>query len=248
MNNHHEIVTNHFGKLADVYDMHVSTKRINYLKTVDDIICEKLKSKNGLAILDIGCATGTRVLKMNDFLHFKKISSCDVSEEMVIKAIQNGLRDTKIASFTDLPYDNESFDCVFCLFNVLGYTGKGQELSCVFKEVYRILNKGGLFFFDIMNYWHLGEGLVYKNSVSSIIVKSFISAVIGRSYKSKTFFLDIKDGKLQGYVRGFTKKEIDVLANRLNFKIDSFKIIGYDSGNIKHKITEGNFMYILEKR
>lgn len=247
MNNHHEIVTNHFEKLADVYDICISTKRISYLKTVDNIIIEKLKNRIELNILDIGCATGTRILKLNDVLHFKKISSCDVSEKMVKKAIENGLKDTKICSFLDLPYDNESFDCVFCLFNVLGYTNNNQELSRVFKEIYRVLKQEGLFIFDIMNYWHLGEGLAFKNSIKSIIINSFKSVITGKSYKSKTFYLNMNDDKLPGYVRGFTKKEIDVLANMLNFEIDTFKIIGYDSGGIKDKIIEGNFMYILKK-
>ena len=241
------IVKEHFDKLSPLYDSFSNKKRVKYLTAIDNIIVERFKNIKDMSILDIGCATGLRILHLNNLLNFKQISSCDISEEMVKRAKENGLTNTLLASFLDLPYSDGSFNCVFGLFNVLGYSGNNNELHMAFKEVYRVLKNGGYFIFDVMNYWHLGEGILFRNTIKSIVRESIKSIFTMKTLKSKTFHLEIEDDQLLGYVRGFTKNEIDSMATKVKFKTDLFEILGYDSGQTKQKITQGNFLYILRK-
>ncbi len=99
-----------------------------------------IKSKK---LLDVGCGTGDHIKR-----YLSKGVKCwgiDISKSMIEMAKQNCPNvDFKIGSMTKLPYKNSSFDVVTASLSV-DYI---KDLIPVFKEISRVLKKGGLFYYS----------------------------------------------------------------------------------------------------
>ena len=94
--------------------------------------------------LDLGCGLGRHSILFgkNGF----EVSCFDISEEAIKKtskwAIEEGLDfDYSIGDMLNLPYKNESFDCVLC-FNVISHTDT-EGMKVIANEIKRILKKDG---------------------------------------------------------------------------------------------------------
>lgn len=94
--------------------------------------------------LDLGCGLGRHSILFgkNGF----EVSCFDISEEAIKKtskwAIEEGLNfDYSIGDMLNLPYKNESFDCVLC-FNVISHTDT-EGMKVIANEIKRILKKDG---------------------------------------------------------------------------------------------------------
>lgn len=94
--------------------------------------------------LDLGCGLGRHSILFgkNGF----EVSCFDISEEAIKKtskwAIEEGLNfDYSIGDMLNLPYKNESFDCVLC-FNVISHTDT-EGMKVIANEIKRILKKNG---------------------------------------------------------------------------------------------------------
>lgn len=94
--------------------------------------------------LDLGCGLGRHSILFgkNGF----EVSCFDISEEAIKKtskwAIEEGLNfDYSIGDMLNLPYKNDSFDCVLC-FNVISHTDT-EGMKVIANEIKRILKKDG---------------------------------------------------------------------------------------------------------
>ncbi len=100
----------------------------------------KIKGKR---LLDIGCGAGVHIkhyLKLG-----AKCSGIDLSDTMIELAKKNCPNvDFKVCSMTKLPYGNSSFDIVTASLSI-DYV---EKLVSVFKEINRVLKKGGLFYYS----------------------------------------------------------------------------------------------------
>jgi len=136
-------VEKHTKEVYDKFGKEYQRKRIfNELvevpcmvKTVGNIKDKKL--------LDIGCGAGVHIKK-----YLKKGARCwgiDISESMIEMARKNCPNvDFKVGSMTKLPYKNSSFDIVTASLS-MDYI---KNLEPVFKEVARVLKKGGKFYYS----------------------------------------------------------------------------------------------------
>ena len=101
---------------------------------------ENIKDKK---LLDIGCGAGVHIKK-----YLSKGAKCwgmDISQSMVDMAKQNCPDvDFKVGSMTKLPYKNSSFDIVTASLSI-DYI---KDLTPVFKEILRVLKKGGIFYYS----------------------------------------------------------------------------------------------------
>jgi len=100
------------------------------------------KKENGLIkkyatgrVLDIGCGTGYH---MGHGENIKNIIGVDISDYMLKIARKRGFN-VKKARAEDLPFQDNSFDTIFCFFAVLNMCNSSQAV----KEMARVLKPGG---------------------------------------------------------------------------------------------------------
>ena len=104
--------------------------------------------KPGHHILDIGCGTGTLVVKLKRQYPTAQVFGIDPDPKALrrarIKAVRAAVSVQLDPGFADeLPYKNESFDRVFSSF--MFHHLEGQERENMLREVLRVLRGGGSF-------------------------------------------------------------------------------------------------------
>ena len=90
----------------------------------------------GKDILEIGCGTGMILKEIDPIARSAK--GIDISPGMLEQAKARGL-DVQVASATELPFEDESFDMVYS-FKVLAHV---EEIEKAMSEVARVLRPGG---------------------------------------------------------------------------------------------------------
>ena len=101
-------------------------------------------SQSKKSFLDLGCGLGRHSIFFgkNNF----DVSCMDISENAVERtkkwAEEEGLTfDYKVSDMLNLPYEDESFDCILCR-NVISHTDT-KGMKQVIKEIKRVLKKDG---------------------------------------------------------------------------------------------------------
>lgn len=96
--------------------------------------------------LDLGCGTGILTLKIADKV--KKIIGLDISKDMITKAQTINKKSNAIFKVADiskkLDFPDSSFDFVISSLTLCHI----DNLEPVYKEIYRVLKKDGIFVFD----------------------------------------------------------------------------------------------------
>ena len=100
-------------------------------------------------IVDVGSSVG---VWFNDYknLGFKKVIGIDISEERAKKAKELGYDEIHVCNAYDMPFEDESQDCLISN-DVLVHVLQDSDKLKIFKEIYRVLTKKGLFIFNIAN-------------------------------------------------------------------------------------------------
>lgn len=140
-------------KYSDSYDSLYYDK--NYPKEVDYLL--KVFSRYGLKgkkILDLGCGTGTHAIILAKRGY--NVVGIDRSSEMIKHAREKAKKDNvKNVKFISADIRNikldYKFDAVISMFAVMGYMNESEDLVKVFRTAKKLLNKKGLFLFDIWN-------------------------------------------------------------------------------------------------
>lgn len=138
---------NLYDRLMDDFDYE------KWYQYIEDIFKKYRRPKN---ILEMACGTGNlsyHLVKAGyDFTGF------DLSEEMLsiaynkligyenIKLLQQDMRDFNI---------NQKFDAIIAICDSINYITDSNDLLKTFKNVYKHLDEGGLFIFDINSYYKL---------------------------------------------------------------------------------------------
>lgn len=243
------IVHDHFDALADQYDTY-SSVRNKYLLAINRFIVRRIKQEgliNG-KILDIGCGTGTRAKAIFSAMPKIEVYGSDISTKMLAIASTKGLSGLIRCDMSFLPFQNESFDAITCLFNVIGYLGIHAQRVKAFQEFNRVLRSNGLLFVDFMNRWHLGEGLNFRRSILvtwMIYIRSLFPDF--QNQGNQYFNLTLNGKNITGFVHGFSHREIQGLLSEGKFNIVDDLVIGYDSGELKRHRWQGQYFFIARK-
>jgi len=118
---------------------------------------QKVLSEKG-TILDLCCGTGRHsiILRRRGW----NVIGLDLSKNLLAIAKRN-MKKERVefplvrADMRHLPFGNQVFDAVICMFTSFGYLPSEGEDMKSFKEVRRTLRKGGRFLLDVANRDHV---------------------------------------------------------------------------------------------
>ncbi|WP_138429086.1 class I SAM-dependent methyltransferase [Fodinibius saliphilus] len=175
-------------------------------KPLFDLTLEVLNPNENDRILEIGFGTGKFLEKMFSIEENIDISGIDYSEEMVKLAKQNNpdllssdKLDLRKAESDSLPFDDSSFDKVFCNMVIYFWDHPKEHLA----EIYRILKPGGAFYTGMREYESMltfpfvehGFNLFRVEQWENILVKNGFSLLESRRQQDAP--LEIDDMKIQ---------------------------------------------------
>ena len=244
------IVRGHFDSLANMYD-EKSSARACYLSTIDMLITEELRMQGPkkVRVLDVGCGTGTRAQNIFSSIPWACVYGIDVSPKMLKIARTKNFERVVQSDVRRIPFPDNYFDSVTCLFNVMGYLATPKERMRALNEIKRVLKPGGLFFVDFMNRWHLGENVNFKRSLLAAVGLHIKSLLFGLGNVGNIFFkLPLNGGQLKGFVHGFSLREIHRLLKKCEFSELRLSVVGYDTGQIKRSKWQGQYFVIARNQ
>jgi ubiquinone/menaquinone biosynthesis C-methylase UbiE len=117
-----------------------------FYQAIHQRLLEYVRLPERAKVLDIGCGTGRLLNRLGRQYPDMKGIGLDASPQMLQQArrsIQIRPRLIFIQGQSDrLPFAQEEFDAVFCTISFLHYPNP----ECVFKEIYRVLKRQGVFY------------------------------------------------------------------------------------------------------
>lgn len=247
--NKEKIVEERFDCISKEYDLSL-LRRKNFLLKEEELISDYINktSKTKIKILDAGCGTGTRAIKIKKKLKLNsELYGFDVSKNMVLIAKTKNYKQVIKGNMNKLHFKANYFDYVFCLFCVITYGCSFADRRKALENFHRNLKKDGVLFIDFLNRWHTGEGQLFKKSKLKIYTELLISIIHPKLSYGDILFRTKNDGEIvEGYFHSLTDTEFNKLIKGL-FVIEKKYVIGYDTGKLKTKETEGNLLCICRK-
>jgi ubiquinone/menaquinone biosynthesis C-methylase UbiE len=241
------IVRLHFDNIAVDYDKLIVKRRERYNDGVDEILTPWILSRTTverpLDVLDLGCGTGSRWEKLRQRLSGSRAIGCDITLGMCSQARNRGAhRDVCVASMSNLPFKDNSFDVVLCLFFVLSYaTSKRQRYEAIL-EIARVLRPNGLLCLDVINRWHRGSGGEYRRNRWQLAFDAIVSWLDPRlAPGDKLYSRQIGQTQLPGYFHAFSRRELVELLSQAGFEATVFPV-AYDDGHPVEHFHQGQIL------
>lgn len=148
--------------------------------------------KKDAKILDAGCGTGGTIYLL-ERAGFGNVVGIDSSRTAIKYCRERGLKNIRLGSINNLPYDPKSFDAVICL-DVLYH--KGVESNLALSQFKRVLKKEGILYlqepaFNLLKSRHDlaidTDHRFTKKEISSMVLKQKFK-IIKLSYFNFSFF------------------------------------------------------------
>ena len=137
-----------YDSTAMGYDERHSNARTKYMRDIEDTIIKKYGSGRAL---DIGCGTGQHLKYAN--------VGVDISAEMLREAKKKGHDLLVQAKAEELPFADNSFDSILCIFTVLNLCDYNKAVN----EIHRVIKKNGIAIVSAASVWdHSKENLAKR--------------------------------------------------------------------------------------
>ena len=156
-------------------------------------VYKRNRLKSPKSLLDIACGSGELLKKFKSLIH-GKLHGIDISPQMAELANLKLLGSSRIqvSPMTKIPFPDGSFDFITNTHDSLNYLITEEDLHSHFREVHRVMQKGGMYIVDITS-----EENIYKYFHN----------------KTKKF----KKGKLRLTWSNFYHHKTNIIESRLEF-------------------------------
>jgi ubiquinone/menaquinone biosynthesis C-methylase UbiE len=148
-------------------------KWLSHIKTEEqtgkELAClVRLLKKNG-EILDLACGYGRFSIELASLGY--KVHGLDITPVFVEKAQEEARKrnldiDFRIGDMTDIPYGEQFFDSVICMWNAFSELSAEEEQRKALLEMYRVLKDGGMAIIEMRN--HRSAGLIEENTIDGL--------------------------------------------------------------------------------
>lgn len=258
INSHYKKVIKYFRQKAAKYDL---VDKQLYWRLSDTLLAKIVRvklvksfsKKKELKVLDAGAGTGRWSLILYDFLkrnHKLRFDLVDITKEMLVEADRkikkkglSAVMKTRLGNIENLfSYRNNYYDLAISFYNVLSFS---EKPSCVLKEIFKKLKRGGLYASIVANKYHAYFFAILNNRVGGLtdakkgkirytdempFIHCFTPNEISRLYRQS----------------GFKKVEVIGLPNFVYPNIEDTKIEGQSKKNKNLLEDKKNFRRILE--
>lgn len=144
-----EFIAQQLRKPSGEFAKKIGKQMNQFNEVLYDFVIDLMQLKDGEKVLEIGFGNGKFFDKLYSRADYLKVKGIDFSEEMVEEAklnnqkrISNGSLELFLGNSNNLPFDNNSFDKVFC--NMVIYFW--QRPSKHLQEIWRVLKPSGKFY------------------------------------------------------------------------------------------------------
>jgi ubiquinone/menaquinone biosynthesis C-methylase UbiE len=207
--------------LADTYKSNEPHYNKENVLRVEKNLKDLQKRTNGKILLDVGCGMGFIIDIAKKY--FSNIQGIDITQAMLDKIDtrhEKGKIEVRIAEIEKMPFAHNSFD-VCTAYAVIHHL---HALKPAFKDIYRVLRPGGVFYTDTdPNYyfWEAFKGLKDSEKYSDFVRRE-IDAIQHKDDEMEKEFNVPKDVLLNAEVLkhvegGFKAEIIKSLLNEVGF-------------------------------
>ena len=135
-----------YDTVASMYD-NIYAKKNYALEAhqIKNLMHERDLSKS---LLDVGCGTGNHARFFVSWIHYTGI---DISPKMIETAVKKEISGTKFIHASLNETDNEQYDVVVSLFNVINHVHNISDILEFFRNAYRVSSPRSSFIFDVWN-------------------------------------------------------------------------------------------------
>ncbi len=168
-----------FDEIAFLYNELMEGVPYNEWVKYLHLILKKLECKPK-TILDLCCGTGTVSRLLANYGY--KVAGVDISSEMIrIAKKQSDAEKINVDFYTQSAVNfeiNKTFDLIVSFFDSLNYILEIEDLQSCFHHVYKHLNSGGYFIFDVNTRLALETGLFnqHNQGSSSPVIYKWVSS------------------------------------------------------------------------
>jgi ubiquinone/menaquinone biosynthesis C-methylase UbiE len=134
----------YYQRLYDIEENHWWAKGIR--EAMVSLLRQPIADKQGLRVLDAGCGTG---YLLNFLQQHYPLDGEPVGIDLSPHALQfcelRGSKELKLASVTEIPFENESFDLIICIDTIQHLSPAGADRLAI-AEFTRLLKPNGLLY------------------------------------------------------------------------------------------------------
>lgn len=231
-----------YDTIAPFYDEY-SSKKTNYLDSIDQLVCNKIKKTD--RVLDIGAGNGRRLQKIIKDIGIIDPIAIEPSTGMA-NLCEKNLNIKVFRSFAeDIDKINiGKFNVIIALWNVFGHIQNSNARLKALKNIYNKLEDNGKFILDVNNR-HNSTSYGFINVLKRRVL-DFIH--FDETRGDATYDWKIKDQSFKSSGHLFTPKEIESLISQAQLKIIQRLTVDYQTGEVSNSKFKGQLFYILEKK
>jgi ubiquinone/menaquinone biosynthesis C-methylase UbiE len=235
-----------FDGRAPVYDEWVGGFWKAYAERIDrETLSVLLEKKGPVSLIDIGCATGSRLKRLLDAapsLQLGELAATDISHGMMAEARKN-LASFKANLFqadaTSLPVESKSYDVALMLYAVLGCLPGNEARRSALAECARILKPGGILVIDVLSRSH---EFYLKNPEFFERARAY-KAERNWTWEEGDLLVEVEPGR-PSLNHGFLREELESLAKGL-FSRSEWRCYDTETGAPSDE-SSGHFFGILK--